>query len=148
MRKHAWSACTIVFLALFSLSKALPETVSGSCDTRTVVASKIENGLVIALLSATGKLKATDDSLCVVLRKIETGDLVEIQHVSIDFVLLVGRIQERPITVQFTPDGKGYHFGVVDLGRQYYHSASYYAIVRYVDSAGKKRKTRFHLTVT
>ncbi|PYT24486.1 MAG: hypothetical protein DMG57_28650 [Acidobacteria bacterium] len=108
-----------------------------------MLASKLQNDLVIVVMNEQGKLTAGDNSLCVVFRKVETGDPAEIQNVSMDFRLLVGKIQETPIKVQLTQIGVGYYRGSVNLGRQYYDPASYYAFVHYIDLAGTKKKKRF-----
>lgn len=110
-------------------------------------ASKLANDVVIVLMNEQGKLTAGDNDLCVVFRKVETGKPADVQNVSIDFSQLVGRIQETPIKAQVMQDDAGYYRGSINLGRQYYSPASYYAIVRYIDLAGKKRRVRFHLTV-
>ena len=148
MRKHAWIAVALALPAMFCLAKSLPADPPGSCSTGKMLASRLQNDLVVVLMNDTGNLTAGGNHLCVVFRKVETGQAVEVQHVVIDFILLVGRIQEKPITIRLTPDGMGYYRGEVDLGRQYYNPASYYGIVYYIDSTGKERKARLHLTVS
>jgi hypothetical protein len=111
------------------------------------VTSKLTNDLVIRIASADGRLKGGENSFCVVFQKRGTGEPVDVQSVSIDLTLLVGRIQENPIRVQITEDQVGRYYGHVNLGKQYYSPATYYAFVRYTDGLRKKRKQRLFLSV-
>jgi hypothetical protein len=61
--------------------------------------------------------------------------------------LLVGRIEERPLTAHLSPNGPDRYCGHIDLGPQYYRPASYFAFVRYTEQTGKKKSTRLSLTV-
>jgi hypothetical protein len=71
-----------------------------------------------------------------------------VRNVGVDFTLLVGRIQEEePIRTQLTGDHVGDYCSRVDLDKQYYVPASYYAFVFYTDAAGKQRKERLFLSV-
>jgi hypothetical protein len=78
--------------------------------------------------------------------KRDTREPVEVQNVSVDFALLVGRIQEKPIKAHLAREEQGRYCGRVDLGKQYHIPPNYYAFLLYADSAGKK-KERIFLTV-
>ena len=150
MRKTAKTcriAVVLVLPVLFGLGRSLSATSPSACDTGKMLASKLQNDVEIGVMNEHGKLTAGDNSLCIVFRKVETGDPADIQNVSMEFRLLVGKIQEKPIEVQLTQIGVGYYRGVVNLGRQYYDPASYYAFVHYMDLAGTKKTKRFLLTV-
>ena len=103
--------------------------------------------MVITITGSDGRLKDGENNFCVVFQKRETGEAVDLQKVSVEFALLVGRIEEEPIRVQLTGDRVGQYCGHVDLGKQYYVPASYYAFVVYTDATGKKRKERLFLSV-
>ena len=111
------------------------------------IASKRTKDLVITITNLDGKLRGGDNDLCVLFEKRETQEPVNVQNVGIDFTLLVGRIQEEPIRAPLAQDQSGRYCGHVNLGKQYYVPASYYAIVRYTDAGGKKRKERLFLSV-
>lgn len=111
------------------------------------IASKRTKDLVITITNPDGKLRGGDNDLCVLFEKRETQEFVNVQNVGIDFTLLVGRIQEEPIRAPLPQDQPGRHCGHVNLGKQYYVPASYYAFVRYTDAGGKKRKERLFLSV-
>lgn len=115
--------------------------------TESTVVSKRTKDLVITITSPDGRLKGGENSFCVVFQKKGTEEPVNVQNVSVDFTLLVGRIQENPIRSPLTEGQVGRYCGQVNLGKQYYIPASYYAFVRYTDGAGKKRKRRFFLGV-
>jgi hypothetical protein len=129
---------------LAGLLLAGPATVP---PTELMVASKRTKDLVITITSADGRLKGGENSFCVVFHKRETEEPIDVQNVSIEFVLLVGRIQEKPIKGQLTENQLGRYCGQVNLGKQYFVPASYYAFVRYTDAAGKNRKQRLSLSV-
>jgi hypothetical protein len=112
----------------------------------TLIASKRNRDLMIELTS-TGKLTAGENSLCVVFKGTENNARVDMSDVTAEFFLLVGRIQERPIKAVLGPEGKGRYCGHLNFGRLYYSPSSYYVFVRYVDAAGKKRRTRLFVAV-
>lgn len=116
-------------------------------ETEATVASKRTKDLTITITSASGRLKGGENSFCVMFQKRETEEPVDVESVNVDFALLVGRIQEKPINAQLTQDRTGRFCGDVNLGKQYYVPASYYAFVRYTDATGKKRKERFFLSI-
>lgn len=111
------------------------------------VASKRTKNLAITITGPDGRLKGGENSFCVVFQNGETEEPVNVQNVSVEFTLLVGRIQEEHIRALVTEDRVGRYCGTVNLGKQYYVPASYYAFVLYTDAAGKKRKNRLFLTV-
>ena len=92
----------------------------------------------IILTNDSGKLVANDNSLCVLFQSVGKTTSAEVRNVSVDFRLLVGRIQERTITAELAQDGVGRYCGHVNLGRQFYTPSSYYAFVRYTDATGKE----------
>jgi hypothetical protein len=111
------------------------------------VASKRTRDLIITITNADGRLRGGDNEFCLLFQKRESREAAEVQDVSIDFALLVGRIQREPIRARLTQEQQGRYCGRVDLGKQYYVPASYYAFLLYTDVDGKKRKERFFLTV-
>jgi hypothetical protein len=111
------------------------------------VVTKRTKDLVISITSADGRLKGDEYGLCVVFQKRRTEEPVDVKNVSVDLALLVGRIQEKPIRAQLREDQMGRYCGQVDLGKQYYVPASYYAFVSYTDVGSKKRKVRLFLSV-
>ena len=122
-----------------------PQVQVGPTETR--IASKQTRDVVITITNADGKLRGGDNDLCALFERRETREPVAVQNVSVDFTLLVGRIQEQPIRAPLPQDQSGRYCGHVNLGKQYYVPASYYAFVRYTDIDGKKRKERLFLSV-
>jgi len=110
------------------------------------IASKRTRDLIITITSADGRLKDGENSFCVVFQKRGTEELVDVRNVSVEFTLLVGRIQEQPIKGRLTEHQTGRYCGQVNLGRRYYAPATHYAFVRYTDGAGKKRKQRLFVS--
>jgi hypothetical protein len=110
------------------------------------VASKRTRDLVITIANADGRLRGDDNEFCILFQKSDTRESVEAQNVSIDFALLIGRIQEKPIKAHLAREEQGRYCGRVDLGKQYHFPANYYAFLRYADSEGEK-KERVFLTV-
>ena len=115
--------------------------------TEKTIASKRTKDLLITITNAEGGLRGGDNAFCILFQKRETQESVNVQNVGIDFTLLLGRIQEEPISVPLPQDQPGRYCGHVNLGKQYYVPASYYAFVVYTDAGGKKRKERLFLTV-
>jgi hypothetical protein len=150
MNTHAGTGFTAVLVMLagtFVLAQLVVAGPATVAPTEMTVASKRTKDLVITITSMDGRLKGGENSLCVLFQKRATQEAVDLQNVSIDFTLLVGRIQEEPIRAQLTKDQVGRYCGHVDLGKQYYVPASYYAFVRYTDGVGKKRRQRLFLSV-
>jgi hypothetical protein len=134
---------TIIGFAVAELFSPRPVTQA----TETTLASKRTKDLVIAITSSEGRLKGGENNFCVLFQKTATDEPVDVRNVRVDFTLLVGRIQEEPIKTQLTEDRVGRYCGHVNLGKQYYTPASYYAFVFYTDAAGRKKKERLLLSV-
>jgi hypothetical protein len=111
------------------------------------IASKRTKDLITTITSADGRLTGGENSFCVAFQKRETEEPVDVQNVSVEFALLVGRIEEKPMRAQLTRDRVGRNCGHANLGKQYYDPASYYAFVLYADAAGKKSKDRLFLSI-
>lgn len=138
-------AASLLFVASYSMNlPAQSPFVLGAGEK--AISFKRVNDLGIALTNDSGKFSAGENSFCLVVRDQKTMTPVAVQSVRVDFRQLVGRMQEEPITPRLT-DKVGRFCGTVDLGRQYYSAASYYAFVYFTDPHGKKRKARFFLTV-
>ena len=120
--------------------------VAVTANAKTVALRKVR-GTIIEITNAHGRFNGGYNEFCVVFQKIEAREPVDVLNVSVDFVLLVGKIQEEPIEAQLVQDQPGRFCGHVNLGKQYYVPASYYAFVRYTDTGGKKRKERLFLAV-
>lgn len=141
------SFIALSFLIAFTLGKPLRAAQLSVNSPEKVIASTRTSSMAIVFTNDSGKLTAGDNSFCVLFQSREPTTPAGVQNVSVDFRLLVGRIQETPITAQLTPDGVGRYCGRVNLGRQYYTPSSYYAYVHYADATGKKKTARLHLTV-
>lgn len=113
---------------------------------KTVVLREVR-GTIIEITTAHGRFNGGGNEFCAVFQKKETRQPVDVRNVSVDFVLLVGKIQEQPIKAQLVQDQPGHYCGYVNLGKQYYVPASYYAFIGYTDTDGKKRKERLFLAV-
>ena len=140
-------AILIMLAGTFVLADSVPGGSVSVPQGGNIVASKRTKNMVITITGSDGRLKDGENNFCVVFQKRETGEAVDLQKVSVEFALLVGRIEEEPIRVQLTGDRVGRYCGHVDLGKQYYVPASYYAFVVYTDAAGKKRKERLFLSI-
>ena len=114
---------------------------------KTIIASRQARGVAVTIANADGKLLGGDNDFCVLFETTEKREPVDVQNVSIDFALLVGKIEEQPIRVRLPQVQPGRYCGHVNLGKQYYVPASYYAFVLYTDTGGKKRKERLFLSV-
>jgi hypothetical protein len=99
------------------------------------------------LTNDTGKLTPGENHFCVQFQSGSPTRAVDIREVSVDFRLLVGRIQEEPITAHLSRNHTDRYCGHIDLGSRYYQPSSYYAFVRYVEATGKKTSARLFLTV-
>ena len=137
----------IMLAGTFVLADSLPAGSASVPQGGSAVASKRTKNMVITITGSDGRLKGGENSFCVVFQKRETGEAVDLQKVSVEFTLLVGRIEEEPIRVQLTGDRVGRYCGHVNLGNQYYVPAGYYVFVLYTDVAGKKRKERLFLSI-
>lgn len=138
----------IVSAGVFAISELLLAGLDGALPNEMTVASKQTNDLLIAIRNSGGRLKGGENSFCVMFQKRSTQEPADVQNVSVDFALLVGKIQEEPIrSSQLSRDRTGRYCGQVNLGKQYYNPANYYAFVLYTDMAGKKRKQRLFLSI-
>ena len=137
----------IVSAGVLAISELLLAGLDGALPNEITVASTRTRDLVIAITSENGRLKGGENHFCVAFKKKGTNDLVDVHNVSVDFTLLVGRIEEEPIRSNLDRDQHGRYCGQVNLGEQYYIPASYYAFVRYTDAVGKRRKQRLFLSV-
>jgi hypothetical protein len=142
IRKDLIASVTFAFVLL-----TRPVRATTAPPSEMTVTSKQTKDLVIRITSADGRLKGGENSFCVMFQKRGAQEPFDVQNVGIDFVLLVGRIQESPIRAQLTKDQMGRYCGQVDLGKQYFVPASYYAFVHYTDGTGKKRKQRLFLSL-
>ncbi len=135
-------------LVIFILSATLA-TASTAVDAQEkTIASTKGRSLFIRLTSESGKFEAGENHFCVLLQSATPTSVGNFKDLTVDFTLLVGRLEEAPLTAHLRQTGADRFCGQINLGRQYYHPASYYAFVRYVDGAGKKRSARLSLTVT
>ena len=116
-------------------------------STETRIASKQARDVVISITNADGRLQAGDNDFCVLFENRETQKPTDVEDVSVAFAQQVGKIQEAPIKVWLTEDRLGRYCGHVNLGKQYYAPASYYAFVDFIDASHRKKKERLFLTV-
>ena len=135
------------FFVAFMFGKTLLAAPPAVDAPEKIIASRRIRNAAIVLTNDSGKLTPGENSFCVLFQTKETTSSVEVREVSVAFRLLVGRIEEKPITAQLSQEGVGRYCGRIDLGRQYYQPASYYAFVRYTENTGKKRSVRLSLTV-
>jgi hypothetical protein len=140
-------AIWILSITMFLGAQSLDATAPNICVVGKPIASKRSKDVVMVLMNENGKFTGGANSLCVEFRNADDGGPVDVRSVSMDFSQLVGRIQQRPIMAQITQDSVGKYRGRVNLGRQYYNPAAYYAVVHYLDLTGKERKVRFLLAV-
>lgn len=140
-------AIGILSSPMFLGARSLDETPPDICVVGKPIARKRTKDVVIVLINEHGTFTGGDNRFCVEFMKAEQGGPVEVRNVSMDFSQLVGRIQERPIMAQITQGSVGRYLGRVNLGRQYFNPAAYYAVLHYLDLAGEKRKVRFLLSV-
>ena len=108
--------------------------------TEISITSKRAREVVITITNADGKLREGDNAFCVLLQNKETRKPLDVQNVSVDFTLLVGRIPEEPIRAHLAQDQPSRYCGHVNLGKQHYVPASYCAFVLYTDAGGKKKE--------
>ena len=140
-------AIVIVLAQVLAISGLLLSGPDWALPNEMTVASTRTRDLVIAIRSESGRLKGGENHFCVAFQKKRTNDLVDVHNVSVDFTLLVGRIEEEPIRSNLDRDEHGRYCGQVNLGEQYFVPANYYAFVRYTDAAGKRRKQRLFLSL-
>lgn len=112
-----------------------------------VIARKSTKYVVTTLVNKTGKFQGCVNDFCILFKDPETKSALDFQNLRADFRLLVGRIEEVPITAGLSKEEAGRYCGQVDLGRQYYSPSSYYVFVRYMTVDGKRKATRLFLSV-
>ena len=134
-------------LAMFVLGATLARASTGTNAQEKTIASTRAGDLVITLANESGKFTADANHFCVLFQSRGPSVATEVQEVSVDFILLVGRIQERPLTAHLSPDGAGRHCGDINLGRQFYRPSNYYALVHYVVETGKKKISRLFVAI-
>jgi hypothetical protein len=135
-----------LFLALSAFGRKLGPERAAPPSENTIASKRIKK-VTIRLTNDSGKLTARENRFCVLFCNLETASPFDVQGVNVDFRQQVGRIQEEQITAELTQDGVGRYCGRINLGRQYYVPATYYVVVRFVDTTGKKTKARFYLSV-
>lgn len=137
----------IALTAVFLLAELLLAGPSRASSVEKTVTSKRTRDLVITITSRDGTLAAGQNSLCVKFQKRATQEPVAVSNVSVDFTLLVGRIEERPIRGPLIQVQNGQYCGTVNLGKQYYDPSNYYVFVRYTDATGKTRRQRLFVSI-
>jgi len=150
MNRHARTGLTEILIMLVGTFAFAPSIRAGQGTvppTGMKVASKRTNDLVLTITSVDGSLKGGENSFCAVFQKKGTEEPVYVKNVSVDFTWLVGRNQGKLIRSRLTEDQAGRYCGQVNLVKQNYIPASYYAFVHYMDESGKKKKQRFFLSV-
>lgn len=141
------SLLLLVASLLFSVS--LPSVVQDPTPNIAAkpIASKHTKYLDIVLTNSSGRLTAGENRFCVLFKNAGTSTPADVQDVSIEFRLRVGRSPGQPRAAHLSHDGAGRYCGHVDLGKQYYDPANYETVVRYCETAGRKKKIEFFVTV-
>ena len=134
-------------LAIFVLGATFAIASTAEDVQEKTIASKRSGSLVVVMTNETGKLTPGENHFCVLFQSISPASAIDVREVTVDFRLLVGRIEEVPIVTQLSPNGVHRFCGRIDLGRQYYRPANYYVFVHYVEATGKKKSTRLSLAV-
>ena len=135
------------FFALVALSTPLFAGPLSVIPSDKVIATRKTKHVVTTLVNKTGKFKAGVNGFCILFTDPETKSALDFQSVRADFRLLVGRIEEVPITAGLSKEKAGRYCGQVDLGRQYYSPSSYYVFVRYTAATGKRQSARLFMAV-
>ena len=144
--KTIWTATAGLF-AISVLSAALAATSIAEDIQEKTITSKQSGNLVVAITNKAGELTPGENHFCVLFKSISPSTPIDIQEVSVDFKLFVGRIVHVPKTAHLSSNGTQKFCGGIDLGQQYYRPANYYVLVHSVDATGKKRSTRLSLAV-
>lgn len=97
-------------------------------------------------MNKSGKLTQKGE-YCAVFSRTKGGEPIQLQGVFIEFAQQVGKITGRPKKYSLAPDKLGRYCGVINLGKQYYRPAFYYAEVYYSDQLGRRKKCRFLLSL-
>ena len=144
--KSLRTAASCVF-AIFVLGATLAAPSTAEDVQDKTIASKRSGSLVVVMTNEGGKLTSGENHFCVLFQGRGPSIATEGQEVSVDFILLVGRIQERPLTAHLGPNGVGRSCGDINLGRQFYRPSNYYALVHYVEETGKKKTSRLFVAI-
>jgi hypothetical protein len=134
---------------LFVSAIAIPQihvAQAGAGASENAIASKRSAELSIVLTTESGKLTAGENAFCLSFHNAR-GEAAAVRDVTAGFYLLVGRIQEDVIKVQFSPTEAGRYCGNVSFGGQYYSPSNYYIFARYIDAQGKRRTVRLFASV-
>src|SRR4030081_418509 len=131
---------TSFLLAMFILAEM---SVAATVDVPDkTIASKRIGSMVVVLANDTGKLIPGENHFCVVFQNSSPPRAADFREVSVDFRLLVGRLQEESIAAHLSQNGPDRYCGRINLAPQYYRPASYYAFVRYTEANREKKSTR------
>ena len=116
-------------------------TTTRVCAGQQAIASMQNHGVSISLLTA------TKNQYCALFSRVVTGEPMQVDDVSLEFRQQVGRIAGKPVGFSPSEETAGLYCADVDLGKQYYQPSYYYVSVHYTDSSGRRRASRFYLTV-
>lgn len=133
-------------LAMSILGATLARASIGTDGQERTIASTRARHLLVTLTNESGKFTADANRFCVLFQSRSASTAIDIHEVSVDFRLLVGRIQERPLTAYLSPNGSERFCGDINLGRQYYRPANYY-ILRSCALFGSDRQEENHTDV-
>lgn len=147
LKRNLIRAATFCSLSMLMIA-GMPCAASTPTEVQEkAIASKQSGNLIVVMTNEAGKLTPGENHFCVLFQSISPASAIDVREVTVDFRLLVGRIEEALITAHLSSIGAQRFCGRIDLGRQYYRPASYYAFVHYVEASGRKRSIRLHLAV-
>ena len=141
------SVANISSFAVFAVVAVLALTASIAFAQEKTIASTKSGSWRILLTNENGRFVAGENHFCAVFQSRDPASIEDVGDVTVDFTSLVGRMHGMPITAHLSPISADRYCGQVNLGPQYYHPASYYTFVRYVDRNGKKRSARLFVAV-
>ncbi len=144
--KLAQTATSYLFV-MFILSETLVAASPAVDVPDKTIAMKRAGNMPIVLTNDTGKLIRGENHFCLLFQGGNPTSASNIQDVSVDFRLLVGRLQEEPVTAHLSRNSVNRYCGDITLGSKYYQPSSYYAFVHYLEAPGKKKSARLHVTV-
>jgi hypothetical protein len=116
-------------------------------EGQVTIATKRSHELYVSLVNQSGRLVAGEDELCALFGTAKSGQLTQVDDVSVDFKQQVGRITERPREFRLSPDSMRRYCGKVNLDTQFYQPSRYYVTVHYIDSSKRKSTCTFFLTM-
>ncbi len=137
----------VSILAMFTVAATLTCTSTAAHAQEKAIASAKTGSSLILLTNENGKFTAGENHFCVTFQSANAKSNGDFREVTANFVLLVGRIHEKPITAHLGPTVADRSCGQINLGPQYYHPSSYYAYVHYADRNGKKGSARLFFAV-